>query len=98
MWKDGHAGRYQSSWKDENNASIFQGHELEHIMHERTIIELDQEIFTNIIEDFFLSLYDNSISPKSKVYKLTWWSKLHVAMFSLESHEETYSIECEVVV
>ncbi|XP_059070550.1 disease resistance protein RPV1-like [Cryptomeria japonica] len=78
------------------NASMFQGRELGHIVHvEETRKELDEDIFTSIIEEFFLSLDGNY--PKSEVGEQHDEAR-RAAIFSLQSHEENHSTRHEVVV
>lgn len=63
---DIHEGIIQVEQNDKN-ASIFQGHELGHIVHVEDSKELDEDLFTSIIEKFCLSLDYNAISLKSEV-------------------------------
>lgn len=57
-----HTGQVE---QDKKTASIFQGHELEHIVHKEASKELDEDLFTNILEELCSSLDDNS--PKFEV-------------------------------
>lgn len=91
---DMHEGTIQSE-QNEKNASVFQDHELEYIVHVEDNKEPDEDLFTSIIEDFFLTLDGNS--PKPEVCEQHDEAR-YAAMISLESHEETHFTWHEVVV